>query len=68
MSGPFHARPQFRPYFTLTGEALRQQRSERHRTWCEEDYQSTRRMLRYGMYCCIGIVVAVLVVIAWAHR
>lgn len=40
----------FRPYFTLTNEARRMQREERHRMWCEEDYQNSRRMLRTAIW------------------
>lgn len=57
----------FRPYFTLTEEARRLQREDRHAMWCNEEYWNTRRMLRVGLLWCIFIIAVVLAAAAKAR-
>jgi hypothetical protein len=44
------------------------EREERHRMWCEQDYQNTRRALRFAIWWCVGIVALVVIAVGWAHR
>ena len=63
MNAPFFSgtRKYWRPYFTLSSEAMRLQRENRHETWRNEDCRSTRRMLRFAIWWCVWIVAMIAV-------